>query len=157
MAPLILAVLWVIPVSCMRICPGLSQDQHRGGVSFQTKMRLKLCTLKNKKILLECKYSKSRSHYKIFIVLQSHPPWSLFISKWCFYHRETSCTWFLSVRSLSSFLEVPKLIFLGRKGKDGDTWFLFIHTIHLRSLIFVIHLWARLLLYENWSWNMGQE
>lgn len=61
MAPLILAVLWVISVSLLRMCPGLSQEQHRGGVSFQTKMRLKLCTFKTKyiNILLECRYSKS--------------------------------------------------------------------------------------------------
>jgi len=58
MAPLILAVLWVIPVSCMRICPGLSQDQHRGGVSFQTKMRLKLCTLKTQKNIVRVQVLK---------------------------------------------------------------------------------------------------
>lgn len=45
MAPLILAVLWVISVSLMEYAQD-SQEQHRGGVNFQTKTRLKLCTFK---------------------------------------------------------------------------------------------------------------
>lgn len=45
MAPLIVAVLWVVSASLVvRICPGLSGEQHSGGVGFQTKMRSKLYT-----------------------------------------------------------------------------------------------------------------
>lgn len=47
MAPLIFDVLWVISVSlAVRICPGLSGEQHSDGVGFQAKMRLKLYTFK---------------------------------------------------------------------------------------------------------------
>lgn len=58
MAPLFFAVLWVISVSLLRICPELSWEQHNGGVGFQTKNEVKDVHGQKKKVMLECRYSK---------------------------------------------------------------------------------------------------
>lgn len=146
MAPLIFAVWWVISASLVRICPGLSGEQHGGGVGFQTQKRLKLYTFKRINWHWSADTQNHEDIWKPFFMSGSSTV-SICFKMMFLTLSNFLYLIFLHVRR-SSFFSY-ELIFLGRKSKDGDIWFVFIHVEIVWSVWFVTHLWAWLLLYEE--------